>query len=332
MELLKKLTSCISPSGREDEIRNIIKNELEGFCDEIFTDALGNLICHKKGNGKKLMLAAHMDEIGFMVTFIDDNGFLRFSNVGGINRANAIDSTVQFTNGVIGKISYETKEKVTEAGFDKMYIDIGCTSKEDAEKLVKIGDFAGYTPAFYEMNNRILSKSLDDRAGCWALIKAMKALKDSPNDIYAVFTVQEEVGTRGARTAASLIKPDMAIAIDVSFSGDTPNSAEINPVMGKGPAVKIKDASFIINESVKNLLIDSAKKSSVPYQLEAANRGGTDAGAMQLTGSGCSAGTVSIPTRYIHSTTEVIDKSDLKNTSKLIKAVMETDIGEYLFN
>ena len=331
MELLKKLTSCISPSGREDEIRDIIKNELEGFCDEIFTDALGNLICHKKGNGKKLMLASHMDEIGFMVTFIDDNGFLRFSNVGGINRANALDSTVQFTNGVVGKISYETKEKVSESGFDKMFIDIGCESREEAEKLVKIGDFAGYTPAFYEMNNRVLSKSLDDRAGCWVLINAMKEAKNTPNDVYAVFTVQEEVGTRGARTAASLIKPDMAIAIDVSFSGDTPNGAEINPVMGKGPAFKIKDASFIINESVKNILIDSAKNASIPYQLEATGKGGTDAGAMQLTGSGCAAGTISIPTRYIHSTTEVVDKVDLENTVKLVKTVMETNAEKYLF-
>ena len=331
MELLKKLTTCISPSGREDEIRDIIKNELEGFCDEIYTDALGNLICHKKGNGKKLMLASHMDEIGFMVTFIEDNGFLRFSNVGGINRANAIDSTVQFTNGTVGKISYETKEKVTEAGFDKMFIDIGCTSRKEAEKLVKIGDFAGYTPSFYEMNNRILSKSLDDRAGCWVLINAMKEAKNTPNDVYAVFTVQEEVGTRGARTAASLIKPDMAIAIDVSFSGDTPNSAEINPVMGKGPAVKIKDVSFIINESVKNILLDSAKNATIPYQLEAAGKGGTDAGAMQLTGSGCAAGTISIPTRYIHSTTEVIDKADIENTVKLVKAVMGTNIEKYLF-
>ena len=330
MELLKKLTSCISPSGREDEIRSIIENELKNVCDEIYTDALGNLICHKKGNGKKLMLAAHMDEIGFMVTHIEDNGFLRFANVGGINRANAIDSTVQFTNGVVGKISYETKEKVTEVGFDKMFIDIGCDSKEEAEKLVQIGDFAGYTASFNVLNDKILSKTLDDRAGCWVLINALKEMKNSPNDIYAVFTVQEEVGTRGARTAAAGIKPDMAIAIDVSFSADTPNCSEVNLAMGKGPAIKMKDASFIINEGVKNILLDSAKNTAIPYQLEATGRGGTDAGAMQLTGSGCAAGTVSIPTRYIHSTTEMVNKNDLENTVKLIKATMETDVEGYL--
>ena len=331
MELLKKLTTAISPSGREDEIREIIKSEVQGYCDEIYTDALGNLICHKKGNGKKLMLAAHMDEIGFVVTYIEDNGFLRFSNVGGINLTNIIENTVQFTNGVIGKISYESKEKVSELAFDKMFIDIGATSKEDAEKLVQIGDFAGFTPSFNLMGNRIVSKTLDDRAGCWALIKALKEVKDCPNDLYAVFTVQEEVGTRGSKTATAGILPDMAIAIDVSFTGDTPNCYESNLNLGQGPAVKIKDVSFIINESVKNILIDSAKNTSIPYQLEAASRGGTDAGSMQLTGSGCAAGTVSIPTRYIHSATEMVDKTDLENTVKLMTAVMETNVEKYLF-
>ncbi len=330
MELLKKLTSCISPSGRENEIRNIIKNELENVCDEITTDALGNLICHKKGNGKRLMFAAHMDEIGFMVTYIDDNGFLRFSNVGGISRLYSLDATVRFTNGVIGKIACEPKEKESSAGLDKMFIDIGATSKEEAEKCVKIGDFAGYFPSFNLVGNRIMANTLDDRSGCWALIKAIKELSDTSNDVYAVFTVQEEVGLRGAKTATAQICPDMAVAIDVSFVGDAPNSPDCNIKLGEGPAVKIKDASFIIHEGVKNLLFDSAKKNSIPYQIEAADKGGTDAGAMQLTGSGCAAGTITIPTRYIHSKNEMIDKTDLENTAKLVKAVMETDVSEYL--
>ena len=330
MELLKKLTECISPSGREEKIREIIKNEVKGCCDEIYTDALGNLICHKKGNGKKLMLAAHMDEIGFVVTYIEDNGYLRFSNVGGIIRTNIIENTVQFTNGVIGKISYEAKEKVADLTFDKMFIDIGATSKEEAEKQVQVGDFAGFTPSFNLIGNRIVSKTLDDRAGCYALIKVLRELKDCHNDLYAVFTAQEEVGTRGAKTATAGILPDMAIAIDVSFTGDTPNCHESNLNLGQGPAIKIKDISFIINESVKNLLLDSAKNIGIPYQLEAASRGGTDAGSMQLTGSGCAAGTVSIPTRYIHSMSEMIDKADLENTVKLFKAVAETDISGYL--
>ena len=267
---------------------------------------------------------------GHFPDFRRENGFLRFSNIGGIIRTNIIENTVQFTNGVIGKISYEAKEKVSEIAFDKMFIDIGATSKEEAEKLVKIGDFAGFTPSFNIMSNRIVSKTLDDRAGCWALIKALKEVKDCPNDLYAVFTVQEEVGTRGSKTATAGILPDMAIAIDVSFTGDTPNCHESNLNLGQGPAVKVKDISFIISEGVKNILLDSAKNVGIPYQLEATNRGGTDAGSMQLTGSGCAAGTVSIPTRYIHSMSEMIDKADLENTVKLFKAVVETDIKGYL--
>ncbi|MBE7055649.1 MAG: M42 family metallopeptidase [Ruminococcaceae bacterium] len=330
MQLLKNLTTCVSPSGRESGISNIIKNELTGICDEIFTDTLGNLICHKKGNGKKLMLAAHMDEIGFMVNFIDDDGFIRFSPIGGVTKYNSINSTVEFINGTKGKISYENKENPSSVGFEKMYIDIGAQSKDEAEKLVQIGDMASYYGEFALVGNRIMAKALDDRAGCHALIRAMQIVKNTDNDIYAVFTVQEEVGLRGAKTAAALISPDMAVSVDVSNVGDTPLSTELNLRLGKGPAVKMKDASFIIHESVKNLLLDSARESEIPYQLEAASYGGTDAGAIHLTGGGIASGTISIPTRYIHSASEIIDKSDLENTAKLLAKVMENPIEKYI--
>ena len=330
MELLEKLTLCISPSGRENSVRDLIESELKAVCDEIYTDALGNLICRKKGNGKKLMLAAHMDEIGFMVTYIDDNGFLRFSSIGGVAKHNTINSPIEFTNGIKGKISYENKEKPTEAGFDKMYIDIGAYGRKEAENLIQIGDMAAYSGSFQLIGGKIMAKALDDRSGCWALIRAMQNLKSSPNDIYAVFTAQEEVGLRGAKTSAHHINPDMAIAIDVSNVGDTPESAELNLKLGKGPGIKLKDASFIIHESVKKLLLDTAKESGIPYQLEAANIGGTDAGAIHLSGGGIASGTISIPTRYIHSSSEVIDKSDLENTVTLLEKIMKKDISDYL--
>ena len=330
MELLKELTLCVSPSGRENKVREIIESELKTVCDEIYTDALGNLICHKKGNGKKLMLAAHMDEIGFMVTYIGDDGFLRFSTIGGVAKHNTINSQIEFTNGTKGKISYESKENPSSVGFDKMYMDIGAYSKKEAEAAVQIGDMAAYSGSFELIGGKIMAKALDDRSGCWALIRAMQKAKNSPNDIYAVFTTQEEVGLRGAKTSANLINPDMAIAIDVSNVGDTPESAELNLSLGKGPGVKLKDASFIIHESVKKLLLDAAKESGIPYQLEAANIGGTDAGAIHLSGGGIASGTISIPTRYIHSPSEVIDKSDLENTVKLLEKIVEKDISEYL--
>lgn len=332
MELLKKLTACISTSGREDAVRNIIKEELKSCCDEIYADVLGNLICHKKGNGKRLMLAAHMDEIGFMVNYIDENGFLRFSPIGGVPKYNCINSPVEFQGGVMGKISYENKENPSTAGFEKMYIDIGAKNQGEAEEKVSIGDMASYSASFAEMGNRIMAKALDDRCGCWALVRAMQKAAASENDVYAVFTVQEEVGLRGAKTAAALINPDMAVAVDVSNVGDTPESMELNPTLGKGPAIKMKDASFIIHESVREMLLECAKKCAVPYQLEAASYGGTDAGAIHLSGGGVASGTISIPTRYIHSANEVIDKDDLENTSILLKTIIENPINKYFEN
>ena len=330
MELLQKLTACISPSGRENGVRNIIENELKEVCDEIYTDTLGNLICHKKGNGKKLMLSAHMDEIGFMVNYIDEDGFARFSTIGGVQRYNCINSCIEFENGTRGKISYENKENPSTAPFEKMYMDIGASSKEEAEQKIQIGDMAAYAPSFSLIGNRIMSKALDDRAGCWALIMAMKQAEKSENDIYAVFTAQEEVGLRGAKTAAALINPDIAVSVDVSNVGDTPQSEELNLSLGKGPAIKLKDASFIIHENVKDMLLDCAKKANIPYQMEAASYGGTDAGAIHLSGGGVRAGTISIPTRYIHSSCEVIDKTDLENTCKLLKMIISTNTEEYL--
>lgn len=323
MELLKKLTECTAPSGRESRLRSIIEDEMCSCSDEVYIDALGNLICHKKGNGKKLMFAAHMDEIGIIVTSIDKDGFLRFAPVGGVRSCNCVNRTVVFENGTAGVISFENKEK--PSGFDKMYIDIGAASREDAEKSVSIGDTAAFGGKFCKMGNRISTKAADDRVGCYVLIRAMQQAKHNKNDIYAVFTVQEELGLRGARTAAFGIAPDMGIAIDVSNTGDTPESAELNLRLGNGPGIKIKDSSFIMHPIVRNYLISCAKSAEIPYQLEVAASGGTDAGAIQFAGCGTPSGTVSVPTRYIHSQTETVDLNDLENTVKLIKAAIEGD-------
>ena len=324
MELLKSLTQCTAPSGREEKVRDLISAEMEKLCDDVYTDALGNLICHRKGNGKKLMLAAHMDEIGVIVTFIDDNGFVRFSNVGGVNKANCINRRVVFENGVCGVISYENKETPSSAGIDKMYIDIGASDKNEAEKMVEIGMMAVFSGEFGIMGNRITSKALDDRSGCYVLIEAMKRSGKSENDVYAVFTVQEEVGLRGARTAAYNVQPDMGISVDVSTAGDTPKSEEKSIVLGKGAAIKLKDASFLMHSSVREFLLGCAKTSGAAFQMEAATTGGTDAGAIHLTRSGVPSGTVSIPTRYIHSQNEMVDKNDLESAILLIKTAIET--------
>ncbi len=325
-ELLKELALCFSPSGREDRIRELIKKEVEPYVTDAYTDALGNLICHKKGNGKKLMLAAHIDEIGFMITHIDDNGFLRFTNVGGISPANCINRAVVFEDGTKGVISYENKEKAASVGLDKMYIDIGASSRAEAEKTVHIGQMAACCGEFDVIGGCAAAKSLDDRAGCYALIEGLKAAQSCPNELFAVFTVQEELGLRGAKTAAYSIAPDMGFAIDVSMTGDTPESSAASLSVGKGPGLKMMDSSFVINPKARDFLIKAARAAEIPYQLEAAAYGGTDAGAINLTRAGVPAGTVSIPTRYIHSPREVASLSDIENTAKLVAKLIETTI------
>lgn len=330
MELLKKLALCTSPSGREDGIREIIKEEINGCFDEVYTDALGNLICHKKGSGKKLMLCAHMDEIGFVVTYIDNSGFLRFANVGGILAYNSINSRVIFENGTVGTISYENKENPSGVNLSQMYIDIGATSREDAEKSVKIGDMAVYQSHFYENGKRVISKALDDRAGCAVLIEAVKKAEKSANDLFVVFTSQEEVGLRGAKVASNAVAPHMAVSVDVSNVGDTPSSLELNLKLGEGPSVKMKDSSYIIHPSARKYMLDCANKAGIKFQLEASSYGGTDTGAIHLSGSGVPAGTISIPTRYIHSANEVIDTDDYNASIELIKTIIETSVEDYL--
>lgn len=309
MELLKKLTECASVSGDETAVRELIKKEVSGFVDEVYEDALGNLIVHKKGSGKKIMLAAHCDEIGVIVNFIDKNGFLRFNPVGGLYTKDLLGRRVRFSGNVFGVIGFEEQEN--ERVISKMYIDIGTESREETEKYVKIGDMACFCGDFVRQNGKVISKALDNRAGCFVLIEALKRC-NSENDLYFVFTVQEEVGLRGAKTSAFGIMPDIALAIDVTDTGDTPKSNVSEVALGKGAAIKVMDSSVMCAPEVRSLLIETAKKHNIMYQLEVLTAGGTDAGAIHLTGSGVRTGGISIPTRYIHSPSEMADIRDIE--------------------
>lgn len=320
MNLLQQLSLCNAPSGHETCIHDLIRAEVAPYVDEITVDALGNLICHKKGNGKKLMLTAHADEIGVIVTYIDDNGFLRFAPVGGVRAMNCVGRAVHFTNGTAGVISFENKSAPDH--LDKFYLDIGAKDRAEAETRVQIGDMACFSGEYLEMGDLISGKAMDDRAGCYALIEAIKRVAESPNDLYLVFTAQEELGLRGAKTAAFAILPDMGIAVDVSNDGGTPESKHRSLTLGKGPSVKLKDGACVMHPAVRELLIGCAKRADVPFQLESADFGGTDAGAIHLTGAGIPSGTISIPTRYVHSPQEVIHRGDLEQTVALLAAVM----------
>ncbi len=326
MELLKKIVSAFGPSGREDEVREVIKNEIAPFVDEIWVDNMGNLICHKKGNGKKLMMAAHMDEIGIMVTHIDKNGFVRFAAVGGVYPYNCIHRAVRFENGVEGVISGEGKTPMRDWNLDKMYVDIGAESYEEAAKMVSIGDMAAFDGHFAVLGKKVSGKTMDDRVACYALVEAVKKIKECPNDFYAVFTTQEELGLRGAKVAAQVVLPDMAIAVDVSSVGDTPESNIIDLALGKGPSVKIRDASYVISPVARDFMLKCAKEANIPYQLEAASFGGTDTGAIMLTGSGVPAATTSIPCRYIHSPQETVHLDDVENEIKFLVQMISTPV------
>ncbi|MBR3792252.1 MAG: M42 family metallopeptidase [Clostridia bacterium] len=320
MDILKKLTQTYGPSGRESDIKELIENIARPFADEVYTDALGNLIARKKGNGKKIMVAAHMDEIGVVATLIDDNGFIRFSSVGGIYNKDLLGRRVCFKNGVIGVIGSEEENK--DRKILKMYIDIGAKDKETCEKLISIGDMAVFCGDFYENNDTIISKALDNRSGCYVLLKTLEKI-NSKNDIYFVFTTQEEVGLRGARTSSFSISPDYALAIDVTDTGDTPDGIKMATKLSGGAAIKIMDRSILCDSFIRSKLAELASKNDIPYQLEVMNYGGTDAGAISLSGAGVKTGGISIPTRYIHSPSEMINKKDLDSVISLLSVFLE---------
>lgn len=326
MELLKKLTQINGASGNEGAICEFIKSEIEPYVDEIQIDALGNLIAHKKGNGKKIMYAAHMDEIGVIATFIDDNGFVRFGAVGGLNVRDLVYNKVVFSNGTVGVIGSEEENFKKTASVSKLYIDIGAENREEAEKSVSIGDTAVFVGDTYISGNRIISKALDNRVGCYILIETLKRINSSANDLYFVFTVQEEVGLRGARTAAYKVAPDMAVAVDVTDTGDVPECERMAVKMGKGAAVKIKDSSILCHSDVRTLLIETAKENNIAYQLEILNAGGTDAGAIHTTREGVPTGGVSVPTRYIHSPSEMADIGDINACIDLLAAISQKEL------
>lgn len=323
-ELLKKLTQACGPSGSEQCIREIIKSELPNY--ETRTDALGNLIVEKKGPKSKIMFSAHMDEIGIIVTHIDKEGFLRFDFIGGVNPFYLPGERVQFQNGTLGVIGVEKLDKIADLQKSNLYIDIGVESKEEAMKLVKIGDTACFTSPFIDLGDRLVSKAMDNRVACALLIKLMQELPETDNHIVAVFTVQEEVGLRGAKTAAYGIDPDYGLAIDVTATGDTPKAMTMDVSLGKGAAIKVKDNSLLAHPYVKDKLVELAEANNIPYQMEVLEFGGTDAGAIHLNREGVPSGVISVPTRYVHSRSEMVDVRDLDAALALAKAFAKADL------
>lgn len=338
-ELLEKLSNASGVSGFEEEIRNVMINELKRHVDDLEVDKMGNLITIKKGkpDGKKVMLAAHMDEIGLVVRYIDKNGFIKFSKLGGINDQMLLNQEVYIHSngekvlGVIGsKPPHRMKaaEKKKPVEYENMFIDIGASSKEDAEEYVNVGDPITIKQKFSELkNDLVMGNAMDNRVGCAILLEVMKNV-ESDATIYGVGTVQEEVGLKGARTSAYKINPDMALALDVTISGDHPGMKEEDAPAkaGEGPCIILTDASgrgIITHPKVKELLIKVAQEEEIPYQLEVSEGGTTDATAIHLTREGIPTGVISPPSRYIHTPVSVVNIKDVENAVKLILAVLK---------
>ena len=329
-KLLKQLTETFGPSGYEDEVRKLIRSEVKSLADEIKVDALGNLIVRKKPtkqtkDTKKVMVAAHMDEIGLIVSHIDDNGFVRFSPVGGVFRRYVLGGRVRFMNGIQGVIGYDNFRTLNELPtLDQVYIDVGATSRKDCP--VKVGDAAAFDRPYTEMGNRLVAKSMDDRVGVLVAIEALRALKTTPHDVYFVFTTQEEVGTRGAGTSAFGVDPDIGIAVDVTPTGDSPDALKMEMKLGGGACIKFKDNGALSDPRVVQWMIRTAEKHKIPYQREVLLLGGTDAHAIQLTRAGVPVGCISIPVRYVHSPSEMVDYKDVQSSVKLLTALLSEPI------
>ncbi len=325
---LKSLVIAFGPSSKEESVKKVIKRELNKVKAEIGDDKFGNLVIHIKGDGPKLMLAAHMDQIGVMITDIDKNGFLRLGEVGGIRKSFLLGQKLLFENGVEGFVYYEEKKypwELKDAKMEVLFADIGTKDRAAAKKLVEIGTQGIYMPYFHTNGLRVLAPALDDRIGCFILAELIKGInpKKLKYDFYGVFTVQEEVGVKGAKVSSYEITPDFGIAIDVTDAGDTPEAIPVSLSLGKGPAIKVMDRGMIASKSVKDKLIESAEKAKIPYQLEVITAGTTDAYAMQITKSGVETGALSIPTRYIHTPGEVVDLGDVVNAIKILKKFVE---------
>ena len=328
-ELIEKLTETFSPSGYEAAIRTVIHKEIKPLADEIHVDAMGNLIARKGSKtktGLRLMLAGHMDEIGLMATHIDEHGFIRFTGLGGIRPQALTGGRVRFMDGTPGVINSDRLTDLSKVPtLDQCFIDVGASSRKECP--VMLGDVCAFERPFNDLGNRMIAKSMDDRIGCAVMIEALRVLRGSPHEIFFVFTTQEEVGTRGAATSAFGVDPDLGLSIDVTGTGDTPRGSKMEVGLGKGPAVKVKDGGMLADPRIINWMIRTADKAKIPCQREILEGGTTDARSIQVARSGVPVGCLSIPTRYIHSPSEMVDTEDVLNAVKLLVALLSAPVA-----
>ena len=323
IDLTKKLVETWGPSGYEHRIRDIIRAEVADLADEISVDGLGNLICRVGSGRPKVLMAAHMDEIGLMATYQEpESGYLRFTKLGGLRADTLNGNRVQFEDGTVGVIAVQNGGGKALTDF---FIDVQAGSDGNA---TPVGQPAGFMREMQVRGRRIIAKSLDNRIGCVVAIETMRRLaRQTPNELYFAFTVQEEVGLRGAKTAAQGVKPDFGIAIDVTSSGDQIRGHKMLVKLGGGAAIKVHDPGLIVPLAIKNWMIERCQADGIPYQLELLAGGTTDASAIQMADAGVPSGCISIPTRYLHTTSETVDIGDVEACIDLLTSLLAKSIN-----
>lgn len=337
--LLKKLTEATGPSGFEDEVRNIIAEQVRPFADRLYTDTLGNLFVEKNmaSPGKKVMICAHMDEVALMIVHIEESGMLRFRPIGGIDPRVLVSKPVSIgakkIYGIIGAKPYHLQssdERETPIDLQDLFIDIGAKDRTDAEKYVKPGDLAVFTTEYEEIAPRVAKgKSFDDRVGCAILIELLKKSFQLP--LVGVFTVQEEVGLRGAGPAAFALQPDLALVLEATVCFDVIDAVPHGEGtrMGHGPALTLIDSATLAHRRMLQALVQTAEKNGIPYQFRRVSGGGNDAGRIHLSRAGVAVGALSVPTRYIHSPVQLIHLDDVHHTLRLLEAfIRDVEKGE----
>jgi endoglucanase len=326
LNLVKKYQNAFSVSGYESELAEIISSDLKDVCDDISIDAMGNVIAFRKGkdSSKKLMIASHMDEIGFMVTNIEESGMIRVAPIGGINPVASCYNEVKFQNGTVGLLVVEDGTKLSEVANNKLFVDVGADSASKAKRKVKVGDVCAISPKFRKLSaKRYASKAFDDRVCCAISAYAALNCATPAYDTYFVFTTQEEVGCRGAKPSSFTVMPDYSIALDVTPAPACGNPNHLTVKLGSGAAIKIKDSSVICSRKLVDRLTDLAEANNIKYQYEVLLAGGTDTSAMQIAGSGSHACCISLPTRYVHTPVETIDADDMKACADLLIKFIE---------
>ena len=321
LERLNQLNEVHAPSGDEAQLGELLARLARPYGGEVRRDTLGNLIVRRQGSGPRVMFAAHMDSIGFIITHIEKEGFLRMGKLGGLSHRELLYHSFRLKNGVRGVLAREEKAELEKLKLEECYLDIGARDEEEARKLCQVGDTAVFDAPAFSQGDRLVSPYLDDRLSCAVLLQVLEELGETDNDLYFVFTVQEEVGVRGAGSAAFAIEPDYALVVDVTDVEDTPGTQRLGTTrLGRGAAIKRMDSDFICHPRMVSLLEETAREGEIPVQMDIMTDGGTDGGPIHRSRVGVLTGGVSIPCRYVHTPREMASLSDAQAAVRLLGA------------